>query len=169
MDMDREEQLHQEDLQRLRGLRLIDDDFMNACFDGNIEGTELLLRIILDKPDISVKKVKTQKVMKNLLGRDIWLDIDADDSEGKEYDIEVQRADKVRYFKEDEKGVAAMCKVMEDMRNETAKNATIQATVNHIRDIMETFGVIIEKAMETLKIPVAQRDMYAGLVAKKTQ
>lgn len=94
MDMDREEQLHQEDLQRLRGLRLIDDDFMNACFDGNIEGTELLLRIILDKPDISVKNVKTQKVMKNLLGRDIWLDIDADDSEGKEYDIEVQRADK---------------------------------------------------------------------------
>lgn len=78
-------------------------------------------------------------------------------------------ADKVRYFKEDEKGVAAMCKVMEDMRNETAKNATIQATVNHIRDIMETFGVTIEKAMETLKIPIAQRDMYAGLVDKKTQ
>ena len=25
------EKLHQEDLQRLRGLRLIDDDFMNAC------------------------------------------------------------------------------------------------------------------------------------------
>ena len=78
-------------------------------------------------------------------------------------------ADKVRYFKEDEKGVAAMCKVMEDMRNETAKNATIQATVNHIRDIMESFGVTIEKAMESLKIPVEQRDMYAGLVAKKTQ
>ena len=78
-------------------------------------------------------------------------------------------ADKVRYFKEDEKGVAAMCKVMEDMRNETAKNATIQATVNHIRDIMESFGVTIEKAMESLKIPVEQRDMYTGLVAKKTQ
>ena len=78
-------------------------------------------------------------------------------------------ADKVRYFKEDEKGVAAMCKVMEDMRNETTNNATIQATVNHIRNIMESFGVTIEKAMESLKIPVEQRDMYAGLVAKKTQ
>ena len=32
-------------------------------------------------------------------------------------------ADKVRYFKEDEKGVAAMCKVMEDMRNESARKA----------------------------------------------
>ena len=30
-------------------------------------------------------------------------------------------ADKVRYFKEDEKGVEAMCKVMEDMRNEVQK------------------------------------------------
>ena len=32
-EAEREKQ-HQEDLQRLRGLRLIDDDFMNACFDG---------------------------------------------------------------------------------------------------------------------------------------
>ena len=49
LDMDYEQQ-HQEDLQRIRGFRLIDDDFMNACFDDNIEGTELLLRIILNKP-----------------------------------------------------------------------------------------------------------------------
>ena len=90
---------HEEDLQRIRGLRLIDDDFMNACFDGNIEGTELILRIILGKSDIKVVNVHTQQVMKNLLGRDIWLDIDALDSEGKEYDIEIQRADKGAGFK----------------------------------------------------------------------
>ena len=88
------EKQHQEDLQRLRGLRLIDDDFMNACFDGYNDGAELLLRIILNKPDIRVKSVKTQRRMKNLLGRDICLDIDADDENGKEYNIEVQRADK---------------------------------------------------------------------------
>ena len=58
--MDREQQ-HQEDLQRIRGFRLIDDDFLNACFDDNIECTELILRIILEKPDIVVKRVKTQK------------------------------------------------------------------------------------------------------------
>lgn len=90
---------HQEDLQRIKGLRLIDDDFMNACFDENIEGTELILRIILNKPDLSVKSVKTQKVMKNLLGRDIWLDIDASDSNNNEFDIEIQRADKGADFK----------------------------------------------------------------------
>ena len=86
--MDKEQQ-HQEDLQRIQGFRLIDDDFMNACFDDNIEGTELILRIILGKPDLSVKSVKTQKVMKNLLGRDIWLDIDVTDSENTEIDIEI--------------------------------------------------------------------------------
>ena len=224
-DKEREKQ-HQEDLQRIRGFRLIDDDFMNACFDGYIEGTELLLRIILNKQDIHVKKVTTQRTMKNLMGRDICLDIDANDDSGKEYNIEVQRsdkgadrkraryhssildahllrpkegfsalpetfvifitehdvigenqpiylidrqitnigkpfddgehiiyvngadknastelgklmhdffctspddmhyselADKVRYFKEDKKGVASMCKVLEDMRNESAR------------------------------------------------
>ena len=71
-----------------------DDDFMNVCFDGNIEGTELLLRIILDRSDINVRNVKTQKVMKNLLGRDIWLDIDAHDDSGTEYNIEIQRTNK---------------------------------------------------------------------------
>ena len=94
LDDDENEKQHQEDLQRLRGLRLIDDDFMNACFDGYIEGTELLLRIILNKQDIYVKKVTTQRRIKNLMGRDICLDIDADDDFGNEYNIEVQRTDK---------------------------------------------------------------------------
>lgn len=88
------EQLHQEYLNRIRCFRLMDDDFMNACFDNNIEATELILRIILNKPDLRVKSVTTQRVMKNLLGRDIWLDIDATDSNNTEIDIEIQRADK---------------------------------------------------------------------------
>jgi len=88
-----QERLHQEDLQRIRGLRLIDDDFLNICFDGYCEGTELLIRIILNRDDIRVKQVQTQRQMKNLAGRDVRLDIDAVDSEGREINIEVQRAD----------------------------------------------------------------------------
>ena len=88
------EQQHEEDLQRIRGFRLIDDVFMNACFDNNIEDTELILRIILNRPDISVKSVRTQQVMKNLQGRDIWLDIDARDKDDNEFDVEIQRSDK---------------------------------------------------------------------------
>ena len=29
------DQKHQEDLQRLRGFRLLDDDFLTKCFDGD--------------------------------------------------------------------------------------------------------------------------------------
>ena len=272
LDEAEREKQHQEDLQRIRGFRLIDDDFMNVCFDGNIEGAELLLKIILDKPDIVVEQVTTQKVMKNLLGRDIWLDIDAHDASGKEYDIEVQRsdkgadrkraryhssildahllqpkedfsalpetfvifitendvigknkplyrierhieesgerfndgehivyvngenkdgttelgklmhdffctdpndmyyahlADKVRYFKEDEKGVATMCKVMEEMRNETAKEATektkIENALNLLKlgklsfdEIADAIGLSVEKIKELAKMQPAK-------------
>ena len=219
-----EEKFRTEDLQRLRGFRLMDDDFMSKCFEENIECTELVLHIVLGRDDLKVKKVETQHFMKNLQGRLIILDIYATDETGKRYNVEIQRADRgagakraryhsslidanvtepgdklenlvetyvifitendvlgkgkplyhidrviketgenfgdeahilyvngayrdespigilmhdfsctdakdmkyrtlaerVRYFKEDEKGVAAMCKAMEDMRNEAA-------------------------------------------------
>ena len=35
-------------------------------------------------------------------------------------------ADRVHYFKEDEKGVAIMCKAMEDMRNEAARMKAVR-------------------------------------------
>lgn len=35
-------------------------------------------------------------------------------------------ADRVRYFKEDKEGVATMCKIMEDMKNEAAKRNSIE-------------------------------------------
>lgn len=67
---------------------------MTICFDNYIEGAELLLKIILDRDDLKVLEVKAQKVLKNLQGRDLRLDIYATDAEGKKYDIEIQRADK---------------------------------------------------------------------------
>ena len=42
-----------------------------------------------------------------------------------------------------------------------------ETTVIHIRDIMDSFGVTVEKAMDSLKIPSAQRDTYARLVMRK--
>ena len=44
-------------LQRIKKFRLLDDDFMIVCFENNIEATELVLSIILEKPDIIVKTV----------------------------------------------------------------------------------------------------------------
>ncbi len=94
-----EERLHEEDLQRIRGFRLLDDDFMNACFKDNPEAVELILRIILEDEGIQVTDIETQVLMKNLLGRDIWLDIEARDSAGHNFNVEVQRSDKGAGFK----------------------------------------------------------------------
>ena len=88
------EQLHKEDLERIDKLRLIDDDFMTACFSEYPEGVEFILRIIMNKKDLKVKQSRVQHVIKNLYGRSVWLDIDATDDENREYDIEVQRSDK---------------------------------------------------------------------------
>lgn len=73
------EQKHEEDLQRLRGFRLLDDDFMSKVFEDDFACTN---------------------------AKDMYYEV---------------LADRVHYFKEDEKGVAVMCKAMEDMRNEAAK------------------------------------------------
>ena len=83
-----------DNLKRIKALRLIDDDFMNLVFNENIEGTELLLKIIMDRNDLKVTDVRTQSKIKNLNGRSICLDIDALDSEGAKYDIEIQRTNK---------------------------------------------------------------------------
>lgn len=79
--------------ERIEGYRLFDDEFMSKCFADDMECTELVLRIIMDKPDLIVKEAHVQHMIKNLQGRSITLDIEATDSEQNKFDIEVQRLD----------------------------------------------------------------------------
>mgnify|MGYP000640576705 CR=1 FL=1 len=88
------DQKHQEDLQRLRGFRLLDDDFLTKCFEGDTASIELVLRIVLEKPDLKVLDVRTQVFVENLLNRSVRLDILATDSTGAKFNVEVQRSDK---------------------------------------------------------------------------
>ena len=96
--MDQTEQAelkHQQDLQRLKLLRPIDDDFMRCLLKDNIPLAQLILRIITGKPDLIITDCQTQKDMKRLAGaRSICLDAYGTDSTGKKYDLEIQRADK---------------------------------------------------------------------------
>lgn len=78
----------------MRGLRLLDDDFMKVFFDRNIEAATLLLNIFFGRDDMVVTEVVGQREIKNVSGHSVKLDILAKDSTGKIYDIEVQRADK---------------------------------------------------------------------------
>ena len=80
-------------LETIKKFRLIDDTFFSACFDNNEADVEYILRIILDKPNLKVLKVQTQKNIENLYGRSVRFDVFATDDSGKLYNIEVQRAD----------------------------------------------------------------------------
>ena len=80
-------------LARIQAMRLMDDDFMTVVFDGDNKATEFLLRILLNRDDLHVNKVTTQKEKRNLFGRSVRLDILAEDTKGKLYNVEVQRAD----------------------------------------------------------------------------
>ena len=91
---DKQERQHQEDLQRLRGFRLLDDDFMTKCFEGETACVELVLRIVLEKPDLQVTDVRTQVFVENLLNRSVRLDIVATDSSNRKINVEIQRADR---------------------------------------------------------------------------
>lgn len=256
-------QHHEEDLQRLRGFRLLDDDFMAKVFEDKA-CAELLLRIILKKNDLVVNEVYGQLALKNLQGRSARLDVFATDSTGKVYNIEVQRsdrgavakrarynaalidanitepgdeyqalnecyvifitendvigeglpiyhaermvletgksfgdeqhilyvnaqikdetelgklmhdmwcveaedmhygilADRVRYFKENEEGVATMCRAMEEMRNDTE----FKTRVSDIRNMVETFHLTIDEVLKAMKIPESEHARYIAAI-----
>lgn len=260
------ERKHAEDLQRLRGFRLLDDDFMSKVFEDKA-CVQFLLRIILNRKDLDVRKVHAQHDVKNLQGRSIRLDIIAVDGNGRIYNIEIQRSDKgasikrarynsslldanvtrpgdeyenlaetyvifitendvlkaglpiyhvdrtiqetgavfgdethiiyvnsqikdetelgklmydfsctdakdmhykiladrVRYFKEDAKGVEAMCRAMEDMRKETAAEQNIITLLGAIKNLMKNLGLSAEQAMNALGVSDSER----GILLKK--
>lgn len=89
-DLDRK---HQEDLVRIRNFRLMDDDFMSKVFE-DTTCAEFLLKVILNRDDLTVQEVHGQHDIKNLQGRSVRLDILAVGEKNRAYNIEVQRSDR---------------------------------------------------------------------------
>ena len=79
-------------LAEIKRFRLMDDTFMSKCFENAPECIELILQIVLGKKDLKVIKSQTEYPIKSLQGRGVRFDVFARDSEGREYDIEIQRA-----------------------------------------------------------------------------
>ena len=78
------EQLYEEDLQRLRGFRPMDDDFMRMLFRKNLPLSQLVLRIITGIDDLIITEEETQHDLKRLVGaRSLCLDVYGTDSSGK--------------------------------------------------------------------------------------
>ena len=88
------EEQHQKDLETLGKLRILDDTLMREVFRNNLELAQFMLRIIIGKPDLVLTKEETQYDLQHLFGsRSITLDVFGEDSDGKQYDCEVQIAD----------------------------------------------------------------------------
>ena len=82
------------DLQKIKELRLMDDDFFSEALDGKTEAVEYILNTVLERDDIKVKSTKAQVEYKSATKRSIKLDIQAEDVNGRLMDIEIQRSDR---------------------------------------------------------------------------
>ena len=85
--------------EKIKDKCLMDDKFMSVVFRDFPEGVELVLRIILEIPDLVVNEATTQVTMTNLLGRTVRIDVFATDSNGVSYNIEIQKAKEGAGFK----------------------------------------------------------------------
>ncbi len=147
----------QEDLQRLRGLRPIDDDFMRCLFKDNIPLAELVLRIITGKPVYSIERINLDTGKPFEDGEHILYvngeyrgvsdigklmhDFNCTDADEMNFEL---MAERTRYLKENPKGVSEMCKVIEDMRTQERKEAMIDTAKRMIADGILTLEKIAE-------------------------
>ena len=77
-------------------------------------------------------------------------------------------AERVRFFKEDEKGVATMCKVMEEIYNDGIAIGEIRGAeterIKSIKNLISSLGISAEAAMDALKIAKDERSKYLALL-----
>ena len=66
-------------------------------------------------------------------------------------------ADRVRYFKEDEKGVTAMCRAMEEMRREAAEKARLDVAIELLKDHLSIAQIAKATKLSAEKITEAGR------------
>lgn len=81
-------------------------------------------------------------------------------------------AERVRYFKEDEKGVASMCRVMEELYNDGVALGEARGEIQgaeterlrSIRSLIERMGITAEAAMDALSIAKDEQSKYLALL-----
>ena len=81
----------QEEIQRYLNSCLLDNYLMNVCFSDNNEAAQLIVTTLLGRDDITVTETSVQKYLANFKTKSSILDILAKDTQGKIYNIELQR------------------------------------------------------------------------------
>jgi len=75
-------------------------------------------------------------------------------------------ADRVRYFKENDEGVDSMCAIMEEIAKNREIKTKLATRLEDIKNIMSSFNFPIEKAMEILKIPESEQEIYIKMLGE---
>ena len=72
-------------------------------------------------------------------------------------------ADRVEYFKEDKKGVATMCRAMEEMRREATEKASkeqnILTLLNSVKNLMKNLGITAEESMKAIGVTEEEKNI----------
>ena len=79
--------------QVIGSLCMMNNRFMNFMLDDNKKAAQVFLRVILGDDKIKVRNVRIQSFIQNIYGHSSQLDILAQDSEGRYFNVEVQRSD----------------------------------------------------------------------------
>ena len=73
-------------------------------------------------------------------------------------------AERVRYFKENVKGVTTMCREVEKLVIAERNEGRLEGKNNSVRAIMESLSVSVDEAMKLLKTPESGRDIIRSLI-----
>ena len=65
----------------IQQLRLMDDVLMRLCLQDNKPAVQLILRIIMDKPNLEVQELETQREANSISGRSVRFDVWARDGD----------------------------------------------------------------------------------------
>lgn len=89
--------------------------------------------------------------------------------ESDRYDYEKfpKTSERKHQFKDTEEGVKRMSDGIQALIEKKAQEREQETKVIDIKNVMESFGVTLEKAMESLKIPQAERTIYASMIGKQ--
>lgn len=79
------------DNEKIKNYRLMDDVFFRAFIRDNIPAAELIFKIILQKENVKISKMETQRDMKNLKGRSSEFDFSGI-VDGKPADLEIENS-----------------------------------------------------------------------------
>ena len=77
----------------VKHLCMMSNRFMNIMLEKNIPATQKMLRVILKNDKIKVISISVQNFIQNLYGHSAQLDILAEDENGRQFNVEIQRAD----------------------------------------------------------------------------